>query len=96
MVLDSDYLLLLRFLDDDTLIGVANALALVGLRRTIAANFCGNLADLLLVGAFHDNLGLAGRFDRDAFRHLETKIANLCSSAGASSKSAEPSNLLWS
>src|SRR5271166_5656990 len=61
-------LLLLRFLEHNLFVGVLHALALVGLGRPEAADFRGGLADTLAVDAFHDDLGLAGRFDRDAFR----------------------------
>src|SRR5512145_80426 len=63
-------LLLLRFLELDALTGITNALALVGLRGTIGADFRGDLADPLLVGALHDDLRLRRRLDRDAFRHV--------------------------
>src|SRR5688572_9052826 len=59
--------LLLRFLQLDLFARVAHALALVGLRRAEIADVRGDLADLLHVRALDDDLGLAGRLDRDAF-----------------------------
>src|SRR5690349_9413511 len=44
-------LLLLAFLAEDVLAGILHTLALVGLGRTIAADFRRHLADLLLVDA---------------------------------------------
>src|SRR5262245_46385591 len=61
-------LLLLAFLHDDLLAGIAHALALVGLRRAVSADHGGDLADLLAIGALDDDLGLARRLDRDALR----------------------------
>src|SRR5512138_1270388 len=58
--------LLLRFLQLDLFAGVAHALALVRLGRTIAADLRGDLTDSLPVRAFDDDFGLARRFDRDA------------------------------
>src|SRR6185437_4607394 len=62
-------LLLLRFFDYDDLVRVTHALALVGLRWTIRADFGGHLADLLLVDSLDQDLGLRRRFDLDALRH---------------------------
>src|SRR6195952_2214348 len=61
-------LLLLAFLAEDKFIGVLHALALVGLRRTIAADFSGDLADALAVVAGDDDLRRLRHRDRDAFR----------------------------
>ena len=63
-------LLLLRFLDHYTLIGVANAFALVGLRRTEAANLGATWPTFCLSLPVTTNLRLARRFDADAFRHV--------------------------
>src|SRR5207342_2615869 len=62
---------LLGFLADDVLAGVLHALALVGLRRTEAANLGGDFADALLVGARHDDFRLRRGGDGDAFRGRE-------------------------
>src|ERR1700710_1399121 len=61
-------LLLLAFLAEDKFIGILHALALVGLRRTIAADLGGHLADALDVVAVDDDLGRLRNRDRDAFR----------------------------
>src|SRR4051795_914742 len=61
-------LLLLAFLAEDKFIGILHALALVGLRRTIAADFRGDLADALDVIARHGDLGWLRDRDGDAFR----------------------------
>jgi hypothetical protein len=60
---------LLAFLHDDPLAGVTHTLALVGLGRPVAADLGGDLAHFLAVDAFDDDLGLARRLDRDAFRY---------------------------
>src|SRR5215212_2562488 len=62
-------LLLLRFLDRHLLVGVADALALVGLGRPQRAHFGGDLADGLAVEALDDELGLRRALDLDAGRH---------------------------
>src|SRR5690242_9483238 len=62
-------LLFLRFLDLDVFVGVADALALVGLRRTVSANLGGRLPDLLLVRTPDDDLRLLRRLDLHALRH---------------------------
>ena len=49
-------------------LGIFHALALVGLRRTIGADFGRHLADLLAVDAGDHDLGRLRRHDRDAFR----------------------------
>src|SRR5690554_548702 len=64
-------LCLLGFLADDVLAGVLHALALVGLRRSVPADLRGDLADLLLVGAGDQDLGLGRRGDGDAVRDRE-------------------------
>src|SRR6476646_11209877 len=48
-------LLLLRFLDRDLLVRVADPLALVGLGRTDGTNLGGDLADALAVGPLDDD-----------------------------------------
>src|ERR1700709_656058 len=61
-------LLLLAFLAEDKFIGILHALALVGLRRTVAADLGGDLADALDIVAVDDDLGRLRHRDRDAFR----------------------------
>src|SRR5580765_8537845 len=63
-------LLLLGFLDHHPLVGVAHALALVRLRRTVSAYFRGDLSDLLLVDTPDDDLGLYRNLRLDALGHL--------------------------
>src|SRR5829696_5048021 len=63
-------LLLLRFLDRHLLVGVADALALVGLRRTQRAHLGGDLTDGLAVETLDDDLGLRRALDLDTCRHL--------------------------
>src|SRR5918998_6046250 len=63
-------LLLLAFLAEDELAGIFHALALVGLRRPVAADFRGHLADLLLVDARDHHFGRPRRLDLNALRHL--------------------------
>src|SRR5262249_52730792 len=53
----------LPHLSADVLALVADALALVGLGRTDLANLCGRLADDLLIGALHDDLGRCGHVE---------------------------------
>ena len=48
------------------LVGVLNALALVGFRRSLGSDVGGELADLLLVDAVDDDLVLRRDFDGDA------------------------------
>src|SRR5262249_52080012 len=62
-------LLLLRFLEDDPLVRVADALALVGLGRAVGANLGSDLADELLVQPLDHDLGLRRRLDFHALRH---------------------------
>src|SRR6185437_3355332 len=57
--------------EGDLLVGVAHALALVGLRRTDVADLRGHLPDLLAIDALDDDLGLARGLDGDAFRDRE-------------------------
>ena len=57
--------------EGDLLVGVAHALALVGLRRTDVADLRGHLPDLLAVDALDQDLGLARGLDRDALRDRE-------------------------
>src|SRR5699024_4387019 len=63
-------LLLLRaglaFLAADVLVGVTDALALVGFRRTLLADFRSKLADLLLVRTGDDDRVRIRNVDRDA------------------------------
>src|SRR6476660_9746305 len=61
-------LLLLPFLEGNDFVGVAHALALVGLGRADAADLGGRLADALPVGALDEDLGRARRLDADALR----------------------------
>src|SRR5262245_4834601 len=63
-------LLLLRLFENDDFVGVAHALALIGLRRTLVAHFGGHLADELLVDPGDHDLGLGRRRDLDALGHL--------------------------
>src|SRR5215471_14107230 len=59
----SSALLLLRFLDHDTLVVIADTLALVRLGRAVGADLRRDLAHLLLVDALDQNLGLHGSLD---------------------------------
>src|SRR5688572_28633527 len=61
-------LLLLGLFDDDLLVGVANALALVRLGGLVRAHLGGNLAHPLAVHALDQDLGLRRRLGLDAFR----------------------------
>src|SRR6185437_10654465 len=63
--------LLLPLFEGDLLVGVAHALALVGLGRTDVADLRGHLSDLLAVDALDDDLGLARGLDGDSFRDRE-------------------------
>src|SRR5690606_34397367 len=63
-------LFLLGFFHDHTLVGIAHALALVGLGTAIGADFRSHLANDLLVGTLDHDLGRGGAFDFDAFGHL--------------------------
>src|SRR3954469_2794129 len=56
-------LLLLRFFEDDDLVGIPHALALVGLGRAVGAHFGGHLSHELLVDAAQDDLRLRRRRD---------------------------------
>src|SRR5262252_9846895 len=62
-------LLLLRFLQDDVLVRIPHALALVGLRRAVGANFGRDLPDELLVQPLDHDLGLRRRLDFHALGH---------------------------
>src|SRR6478672_3814882 len=62
-------LLFLGFLQHHTFVGIANAFALIGLGRTVAAHLRRYLADDLLVYAFDDYFRLRRRFHLDAFGH---------------------------
>src|SRR5690606_25719642 len=62
---------LLGFLHDDLLAGVADALALVGLRLAERADLGRHLAHLLLVGTADHDLGLRRGSQGDAFRRGE-------------------------
>src|SRR5690242_2362192 len=61
-------LLLLAFLAADIFAFIANALALIGLRRTPGADLGRNLSDQLLVDARHRNHGRLFGGDGDAGR----------------------------
>src|SRR5579864_3679183 len=61
----------LSYLPAHVLALVADALALVGLRRADLANLCGRLADLLLVGALDDDLRRHGNLEGDAGARLD-------------------------
>src|ERR1700688_2314712 len=63
MTLSSAGSLLLGLFQDHGFICVAHALALVGLRRAVGADFCGDLTHALLVGALDHDLGLRRRLD---------------------------------
>src|SRR6478609_4432228 len=63
-------LLLLRFLDRDLLVRVADPLALVGLGRTDGTNLGGDLADALAVGPLDDDFRRARRLHGDARGHV--------------------------
>src|SRR5262245_38983515 len=66
---------LLRFLQLDLLARIAHALALVRLRGTEFAVVCGDLADLLHVGALDDDFRLARRLDGDALgRRVDDRV----------------------
>src|SRR6185369_128902 len=66
--------LLLAFLAEDVFAGILHALALVGFGRTVAADFGGHLADLLLVDAGDHDLGRLRRRDGDAVRNREVHV----------------------
>src|SRR5437763_5318064 len=74
MTIVSRRLLLFAFLAEDEFIGVLHALALVGLRRTPAADFGRHLTDPLDVDAGDDDLGRLRRRDRDALRNREHHV----------------------
>src|SRR5208282_4072956 len=61
-------LLLLAFFAEDALVGIFDALALVGLGRPIFADFGGDLPDLLAIDAADHDLNRARRRNRDALR----------------------------
>src|SRR5215470_16932589 len=67
-------LLLLPFLAEDVLVCVFHALALVRLRRAVAADLGSDLADLLLVDACHHDFGWLWRCDRNAFGDREIDV----------------------
>src|SRR5262249_8443686 len=67
-------LLLLPFLAEDVLVCVFHALALVRLRRAVAADLGSDLADLLLVDACHHDFGRLWCCDRNAFGDSEVYI----------------------
>src|SRR5690625_6385944 len=62
---------LLGFLHQQVFILIPHTLALVRLRRPVSPNFCGHLANQLLVDSANHNFGLAGRLNGNTFRHLE-------------------------
>src|SRR3984885_1088973 len=59
-------LLLLRLFQRNLLVRIFHALALVGLGRPEVADLRRRLPDPLPIDALDDDLGLAGRLDRDA------------------------------
>src|SRR5258708_18987383 len=61
-------LLLLAFLAEDEFVGVFHALALIRLRRTVAADLGCDLADPLGIAAVDDDLGRLRHRDRNALR----------------------------
>src|SRR5450631_122381 len=63
-------LLLLRLFDHDLFADVANAFALVRLRRTDRADFGRDLSDHLSIGPLDDDLGLRRALDLDSRRHV--------------------------
>src|SRR5690606_27418150 len=67
----SAHLSLLGFLQVDLLAGIAHTLALVGLRRTEAADLGCHLPHRLLVRALDQDFGLRRGLDADAFRRIE-------------------------
>jgi len=64
-------LLLLAFLAEDELALVADAFALIGLGLAPLADVRGDLTNLLLVNAFHNDFGLLRRGDGDTSRNRE-------------------------
>src|SRR5215510_5536522 len=62
-------LFLLGFLQDNLLVGIAHALALVRLRGTVGAHLRRDFSDLLFVDSLDDDLGLRRRLDLDSLRH---------------------------
>src|SRR5690606_32295922 len=67
-------LLLLAFLATHLLAGVTHALALIGLRRTDAADAGGDLTDRLLVDPGDLDLGLLRRGEGDAGRRSDVHV----------------------
>src|SRR5689334_21684483 len=63
-------LLLLAFLAHDALVGIAHALALVGLGAAIFADLSGDLANLLLIDARDGDFGRLRHRNGDALRRL--------------------------
>ena len=70
----------LALLAADVLVSVADTLALVWLRRVVAANVGGELADSVLVDAFNGDLGVL--FDRDLDR-VRDRVENRVGEAEA-------------
>src|SRR5258708_31540091 len=62
-------LLLLGFLEDHPLVGVAHTLALVRLGRPVSAHFGGALSHLLLVQPLDHEFGLRASLDLHPFGH---------------------------
>src|SRR6187551_449221 len=67
-------LLFLSFLAEDVLVGVLHALALVGLGRTVSADFGGDVPNLLLVDAGDHDLGRLRGCNRDPFGNREIDV----------------------
>src|SRR4029079_2384098 len=61
----------LSSLAEDVLVGVLHALALVGLGRTVSADFGGDVPNLLLVDAGYHDLGRLRGCNRDPFADRE-------------------------
>src|SRR5690606_23709282 len=68
--LQSQRLFLLGFFAANLFAGIANALALVGLRRPICANVRCHLDDQLLVDALNQDFSQTRGLGRNTFRHL--------------------------
>src|SRR5690606_25910763 len=84
-------LLLLGFFEDDALVGVTYALALVGFGTTVCTDLCGNLTDHLLVSTLDDDFRLAGAFRlhalgqlmHDVVRETELQLQRIALDLGA-------------
>src|SRR5258708_36227455 len=67
----------LAYLPADVLALIADALALVGLRRPNLANLGSGLTDLLLVGALDDDLRRRGNLKGDAGARLDRHVVRV-------------------